>query len=123
KTPPPQACPAQKEPLAPMNGSTRQKLPPRRQGLRQEGFQAPTELVWRQLPDEPGVQEEQAVGVEDGRACTEARGIPLPRELLDAGEVLFASRVRPAQERQVADEGLRQVALATVVGDARRAVA
>ena len=44
------------------------------------------------------VEEEKALGVEDGGTRSEARGVPLPYELVEVGELFFTLGMRPAEE-------------------------
>src|SRR5215210_341598 len=101
----------------------REKFPSLRQGFVQEGFQSLIKLLGRQCPDAAGVDEEETVGVEGSGTRAKTRGVPLPRELVEARELLPALRVRPAEKGQVAYERLGQIALASVLRDARGAVA
>src|SRR5215216_7045927 len=100
------------------DGLHRQKLPPFGQGFFEKRLQTIVQLSCRQGADEPGVNEEQAFSVEGRGARAEARGVPFPRELVEAGKLLLALRMRPAEKGEVAHERLGQVALALVLRDA-----
>ena len=65
-----------------------------------------------------GVEEQEAVGIEDRRARPEARRVPFARELVEAGELFLSFRMVPAEQREVVHQRLRQIPFPTVLGDA-----
>ena len=96
--------------------------PARIQVRGQEGAQPVDQLVGRQPTDPLAVQPEQPVAVEHGAALLDRRKVETLFELLQ-GEDLLLGAGRPAEEREVVDQRLRQEALGAVVRDRRLGLA